>query len=293
MRFGVAVSGGPDSLALLLLAHALRPGLVEAATVDHGLRSESAGEAEQVARICGALGIPHCIIPVRLEPGNVQEAARKARYAGLGSWAAGRGLTSVATAHHADDQAETVLMRLNRASGLRGLAAIRAVTGVPTTGTQIFRPLLAWRKAELEQIVDDARLTAVRDPSNTDARFDRARLREGLAGADWLDPAAIARSAGHLADAARALGWAIDREWEERVREEEEAIVYSPTDAPQAIRLGILERMIVSTAGIVPRGGELAGLEERLRSGGKATLGSAVVEVKRGIWRVSPEPGRR
>lgn len=289
----MAVSGGPDSLALLLLAQAARPGKVEAATIDHGLRPESAAEAEGVGRICSALGVAHRIIPVRLEAGNVQDAARNARYAALGAWAAERGIAAVATAHHADDQAETVMMRLNRASGLRGLAAIRAITRLPDTGTQVLRPLLVWRKAELERIVDDAGLATITDPSNTDTRFDRARVRRGLADADWLDPGAVARSASHLADAALALDWAAEREWDQHVREEDGAFVYAPTDAPRAIRLRVLERMIVSAAGTTPRGGELAALAERLRGGGKATLGGAVIEMSRGAWRVQLEPARR
>lgn len=261
--------------------------------MDHGLRPQSAGEAAEVARVCAGLGIPHSTIPVSVAEGNMQEAARKARYAALGTWAADRGLVAVATAHHADDQAETVLMRLNRASGLRGLSAIRPTNGVPETGTLIVRPLLGWRKAELQRIVSDSGIAAVLDPSNTDSRFDRARVRAGLAAADWLDVASIARSAGHLAQAEQALGWAVEREWREQVSESGDGFVYRPTDAPEAIRLRILEMMIAFSGGALPRGGELAALSERLRAGGKATLGGAIVEVVRGVWKVQPEGARR
>lgn len=293
--FGIAVSGGPDSLALLLLAHAFKPGLIEAATVDHGLRAESAAEAAEVARICAGLCVPHRTLSVQVEKGNLQETARTARYAALGGWANERGLIAVATAHHADDQAETLLMRLNRASGLRGLASIRGTNWTPVgnRGTLIFRPLLHWRKAELEAIVADAGLAPVRDPSNTDMRFDRARVRAALAGADWLDPAAIARSASHLAAAELALNWAVDREWGEGVRAVGEGFAYGPTEAPDAIRLAVLERMIAFCGGTPPRGGELAALEDRLRRGGKATLGGTIMDVSRGEWTVRPEPGRR
>ena len=82
-KLGIAVSGGPDSLALLLLARAALPGRVEAATVDHGLRAESAQEADFVARLCGDLGIPHAILPVAVAPGNTQDRARQARYTAL------------------------------------------------------------------------------------------------------------------------------------------------------------------------------------------------------------------
>ena len=117
-RLGVAVSGGPDSLALLLLAQAAFPGLVEAATVDHRLRPESTIEALHVEDICARLGCPHAILDVEVPdgPAGLQAEARGARYRALGLWAEARGLPHVATAHHADDQAETVLMRLQRGS---------------------------------------------------------------------------------------------------------------------------------------------------------------------------------
>ena len=99
-RLGVAVSGGPDSVALLLLAHAALPGRVEAATVDHGLRPEAAGEARFVADLCATLGVPHAILAVTVEEDGdgIQAAARAARYAALGRWAGARGLAAIATA---------------------------------------------------------------------------------------------------------------------------------------------------------------------------------------------------
>ncbi|MEQ1639906.1 MAG: tRNA lysidine(34) synthetase TilS, partial [Novosphingobium sp.] len=202
-RLGVAVSGGPDSLALLLLAHAALPGRVAAATVDHGLRAESAAEAGFVADVCARLGVPHAILQVELAKGNVQAEARAARYAALAGWIAAAGLAALATAHHADDQAETLLLRLNRGSGVAGLAGVRAKGLIPGTRLPLLRPVLGWRRAELAKLV--AGLDAVQDPSNTDDRFDRARLRKALAGVDWLDASALAQSAAHLADADAAL----------------------------------------------------------------------------------------
>ncbi|HZU63565.1 MAG TPA: tRNA lysidine(34) synthetase TilS, partial [Novosphingobium sp.] len=145
-RLGLAVSGGPDSLALLLLAHAAWPGRVAAATVDHGLRPESAGEAAEVARICAGLGVAHATLPVSIGPGNIQTEARTARYAALAQWMAAEGLAALATAHHADDQAETLLLRLNRASGVAGLAGVRARALVPGSRLLLLRPLLGWRR---------------------------------------------------------------------------------------------------------------------------------------------------
>ena len=111
-RIGLAVSGGPDSLALLILAAAARPGQIEAATVDHGFRPEARDEAAMVAGICGKLGVPHTILTARwndVPTTAIQERARRERYRLLGYWADERGLGGLATAHHADDQAITAL----------------------------------------------------------------------------------------------------------------------------------------------------------------------------------------
>lgn len=213
----LAVSGGPDSTALLLLAASAFPGQVEAATVDHGLRPEAADEATDVARLCERIGIPHEVLKVDVAAGNIQAEARRARYAALAGWIERRGLSALVTAHHADDQAETLLLRLNRASGVAGLAGTRARGSVPGTQIPLLRPLLGWRRAELTAIVAAAGVEAAQDPSNLDDRFDRARLRKALAGADWLDVGAIAESASHLADADAALDWAARREWAECV----------------------------------------------------------------------------
>ena len=168
---GLAVSGGGDSLALLLLAHAALPGRVKAATVDHGLRPESADEADRVARYCAELGITHTTLSVSVARGNTQEQARKARYAALGDWAEENDLCALATAHQMDDQAETFLMRLNRGSGLAGLSAIRALGSVPSAPVRLVRPLLRWRRDELAAIVERFGWSAVDDPSNHDDRY--------------------------------------------------------------------------------------------------------------------------
>ncbi|HTM19329.1 MAG TPA: tRNA lysidine(34) synthetase TilS, partial [Kofleriaceae bacterium] len=155
-RLGLAVSGGPDSLALLLLAQAAIPGRFAVATVNHGLRPEAAGECAMVERVCGERGIPCVTLAVKTGAGNLQAAARAARYAALAEWAGREGLSAIATAHHADDQAETLLMRLNRASGLAGLAGVRARGVLPEGKLPLLRPLLRWRRAELAAVVTEA-----------------------------------------------------------------------------------------------------------------------------------------
>ena len=214
---GLAVSGGPDSLALLLLANAAFAGQVEAATVDHGLRAENADEAAVVAHICREMGVEHRVLRVEVAAGNLQAEARIARYTALAGWLEERKLAALATAHHGDDQAETLLLRLNRGSGVAGLAGVRARGVVPGTAIPLLRPLLGWRRGELADIVAAAGLAPAQDPSNTDDRFDRARLRKVLARAGWLDIPALAASAAHLADADAALDWAARREWAETV----------------------------------------------------------------------------
>lgn len=291
-KLGLAVSGGPDSVALLLLANAALPGAVEAATVDHGLRPGSAAEAAEVARLCAELGVPHAVLSVTVAPGNVQSEARVARYAALAEWASAREIDGLLTAHHADDQAETLLLRLNRASGVAGLAGTRARGQVPGTEMPLLRPLLAWRKAELEALVAKAGITAALDPSNADDRFDRARLRKALAEVDWLDVEAVAESAGHLADANAALDWAARREWSECVSTEGIGLTYRP-QAPRAIALRVLARIVAQMDGEEPRGGAVARLFDSLLAGQTASIGQLVVRPGRGVWSFMKAPARR
>ncbi len=288
----MAVSGGPDSLALLLLAHAALPGRVEAATVDHGLRPESAQEAAMVARACTALGVPHATLAVEVGEGNLQARAREARYAALAEWMTARGLAALATAHHADDQAETLLMRLNRGSGVAGLSGVRPRGEVPGTALLLLRPLLGWRRAELAAVVAAAGLTAAADPSNADPRFDRVRIRRALAGADWLDVAAVAESAGHLADADAALDWAARREWTEQVEHSGLGLTYRPR-APRAVALRVLARIVTELDGEEPRGGALARLFDSLVARQPASIGSLVARPLPEGWSFTRAPRRR
>ncbi len=291
-RLGLAVSGGPDSLALLVLAAAALPGRVSAATVDHGLRAESAAEAAHVAAICGDLDVPHETLAVAVEPGNVQSAARAARYAALEQWAVRHELAALATAHHADDQAETLLLRLNRASGVAGLAGVRARGTVPGTRLPLLRPLLGWRRAELADIVAAAGLDPVDDPSNRDDRFDRARLRKALAQADWLDVPALAQSAAHLADADSALQWAAAREWAEQVERGAMGITYRP-QAPRAVALRVLARIVTELDGEAPRGSAVARLFDTLLARQPASIGGLVARALPGGWSFARAPKRR
>ena len=291
-KLGVAVSGGPDSLALLLVAHAALPGRVEAATVDHGLRAESADEAAMVAGICAGLEVPHQTLTVEVPAGNVQSEARGARYAALAGWMAERGIEALATAHHADDQAETLLLRLNRGSGVAGLSGVRARGLVPGTRLPLVRPLLGWRRSELVQIVADAGLDPVMDPSNENDRFDRVRMRKALAGAEWLDVPALAQSAANLTDADAALEWAAAREWGEAVSKGPMGYTYRP-QAPRAIALRVLTRLVTELDGEAPRGSAVARLFDSLVARQPASIGGLVARAMPDGWSFTKAPKRR
>lgn len=290
-KLGIAVSGGADSLALLLLAHAALPGRIAAATVDHGLRPEAADEASLVAAICGGLGIPHAILAVTVEAGNVQAQARDARYAALAAWMEQAEIAALATAHHADDQAETLIQRLNRGSGAAGLAGVRGQGLVPRTRLPLVRPLLGWRRAELAQVVSGAGLEAVQDPSNQDDRFDRVRIRKALAGAGWLDISALALSAANLADADVALDWAAAREWAECVSKGPMGLVYRP-QAPRAVALRVLARIVTEMDGDAPRGSAVARLFETLLARQPASIGNLVARALPEGWSFTRAPRR-
>lgn len=293
-RLGVAVSGGPDSLALLLLAAAARPGMTEAATVDHGLRPESRSEADSVASICRGLGVPHSILRVEWdEPpkSNVQAAAREARYAELAAWATSHELVGVATAHHADDQAETLIMRLARGSGVGGLAGAQRSRRLAGE-VRLIRPLLGWRRAELRSIVDAAGLDAVDDPTNADERYDRTRARAMLQAAEWFDAERVAASASHLADAEQALQWIAATELAKRRSTDGPAVVVDPSDLPREIQRRLLLIAIRELSGTAPPGPDLAAALGSLIAGKTVTLAGLKLEGG-STWRLSAAPPRK
>jgi tRNA(Ile)-lysidine synthase len=296
-RIGVAVSGGPDSLALLLLAAAARPDQVEAATIDHGLRPEAPGEAAFVESVCSRLNVRHATLTARwseMPETAIQERARNKRYRLLGYWAEERGLDAIVTAHHAEDQAETVLMRLARGSGVRGLAGMRPRSVSPGAHIRLVRPLLGWRHAELEQICQAAGMEAVADPSNEDERFERVRVRRALAAMDWLDAGAVAHSAAILADADAALDWAAKIEWDDCVQEKRGSVIYRPSDAPHEIVRRVVGRAIrkLATEGeFEPRGAELSRLVSTLLEGGTGTLRGVLCRGG-AEWHFVPSPNR-
>lgn len=178
-RLGIALSGGSDSTALLLLTRSALPDVrLYAATVDHRLREGSTAEAEAAGQLCSSLGIPHEILPWEgwAGRGNLQDAARSARRALLSDWSERHGLEHVSLGHTQDDQAETVLLRLARGSGVDGLAAM--VPASSSHGVTWLRPLLALSRDALREYLRAEGQGWADDPSNDDSRFDRVKARQ-------------------------------------------------------------------------------------------------------------------
>lgn len=181
---GLAVSGGGDSMAMVAACAAMaavQGWELHVATVNHGLREEAADEAAMVSGLCARLGLPHKTLvwnhtgPV---DGNVMDAARRARYALLANWAAEGGISRVALAHTADDQAETVLMGLARASGPDGLCGLRP--NWLQDGVTFVRPLLGITRDELRKYLRESELAWVDDPTNDNPAYERSRMRHTL-----------------------------------------------------------------------------------------------------------------
>ena len=206
----VAVSGGADSVALLHLLLGLAPTWrlrLHALHVDHGLRAESAADAELVQALCARLGVPVDVATVAVDRrGSLEASARAARYAALEACAARLGADRIAVGHTADDQAETVLMRLLQGAGVRGLA------GIPPVRGRIVRPLIELRRPELEAELRRAGLSWVDDATNRDPKFLRNRIRHELLPllADSFNPE-VAPSLARLASLARETVSALDR----------------------------------------------------------------------------------
>ncbi len=224
----VAVSGGADSTALLYILTRLAPawGLrLHALHVDHGLREASAHEADVVRELGPRLGVPLEVVRVTVSRrGSLEEAARIARYAALEAHADRLGAQRIAVGHTADDQAETVLMRVLEGAGVRGLAAIPPVRG------RIVRPLLSARRAALVALLEEAGIGWIEDPSNADLKFVRNRIRHELlpvlAGAYDADVVialtGVARRAREAVEALERMG---TLELERLVHEDDGALI--------------------------------------------------------------------
>lgn len=208
----LAVSGGPDSIALMWLAARWRAALARgpdlvAVTVDHGLRPESAREAREVKHLARTLGVPHRTMRWSGEKpkSGVPAAARAARYRLLATVARRSGASHILTAHTRDDQAETLLMRLLRGSGISGLAAMARES--EREGVLLARPFLNISKSQLIATLEKAKIGYAEDPTNRDVSFTRPRIRNLIEelGAEGGDARNLARLASRLARANAAI----------------------------------------------------------------------------------------
>ncbi len=213
----LAVSGGPDSVALMWLASRWRRRLsrgprLHAVTIDHGLRTEAAREAREVKRLARALGLSHRTMRwTGAKPGSgVPAAARAARYLLLAKAAQEVGATHILTAHTRDDQAETLLMRLLRGSGIAGLSAMARES--EREGVRLARPFLDVPKSRLIATLRKAKLAFADDPTNSDVSFTRPRIRAVLPvlAAEGGDARTLARLALRMARANVAIEALVD-----------------------------------------------------------------------------------
>jgi tRNA(Ile)-lysidine synthase len=307
----LAISGGPDSMALLQLAadwraeDAARPPLF-AASVDHGLRPESRAEAQDVARAAQAFGVPHAILAWEGEKprAGLQERARAARYDLLVRHARAIGADSIVTAHHMDDQAETLLMRLSRGTGVAGLAGMRARSLVQ--GLALLRPLLSVRKADLIEVCEASGLAFAQDASNLDPRFARVRMRR-LAAALAREGLTVERL-HELARRAQRADEALDLV----ARHVAQRLCVTPS--PEGLNLSlralagepeeiVLRVLLLATQGVAPTPVRLGRFEAgcarllgALRAGEALsfTLAGALWRLDRdGTLRIAAEPARR
>ncbi|MGY2809320.1 MULTISPECIES: tRNA lysidine(34) synthetase TilS [unclassified Bradyrhizobium] len=313
----LAVSGGPDSVALMWLAARWRRALAQgprlvAVTVDHGLRPEAAREARDVKRLARSLELPHHTLRwTGPKPGTgVPAAARAARYRLLAQAARKHGATHILTAHTRDDQAETLLMRMLRGSGVAGLSAMARET--ERDGVLLTRPLLDISKAQLIATLQKARISFADDPTNRDRSFTRPRLRAlmPMLAEEGGDARNLARLAARIARANAALEVLVDgAEHYLALKSEDnsgagfDAALFAVM--PEEIRVRLLKRAIdrVGHEGPAELGKVetlLAAMDEALdgtlgkrESRLKQTLAGAVISIAAGRIRIGPAPPRR
>jgi len=281
-RVAVAVSGGADSMALaLLLVHWARSNTVtvHALTVDHCLRDAAADEAKQVGLWMSAAKIPHTTLQwdegraYRSRPGSAQGAARDARYALMLNWCAENEVSHLFLAHHADDQAETFLLRLSRGSGVDGLAAMAPLS--ERGGVFLARPLLGLAKARLIAFCEEVGQPWVEDPSNQDRAYTRVRFRAAreVLEREGLSTDRLLATADHMRRARAALDYYVDALLRQACAWDKCGVgrVSLPAllAAPEEIGLRALAAILQIASGQVyrPRFDRLQRLYESLRSG--------------------------
>jgi tRNA(Ile)-lysidine synthase len=309
----LAVSGGPDSTALLVLAARWaasfkRKTKLIAVTIDHGLRVESKREAAGVAKLARSLKVPHQTLKWtgKKPKTGLQQAARQARYRLLGDAARKVAAAHILTAHTLDDQAETVLIRLLRGSGMTGLGAMARFTKLPGFGDiHLIRPLLEIPKARLIATLTSAKISFAEDPSNRNPQFTRARLRELMPqlAAEGLDARRLALLASRLKRADAAIDAVVDQALAVLALEAPGGVAFEARGffvLPAEIGLRLLGRAVsqIGDEGPVELGkleALKAALDAAQKAGGRfrRSLAGALVTLGGGKIAVEKAPARR
>ncbi|MCT4333087.1 tRNA lysidine(34) synthetase TilS [Paracoccus sp. YLB-12] len=291
---GVAVSGGGDSIALMHIVADWACGRrVMIATVDHGLREASAAEAHQVHRAALALGLQHATLLWQRDTttGNLMASARDARLRLLSGWAQRNDLPAVVLGHTRDDQAETLMMRLERGSGIDGLAGM--ADWRDAFGMRWLRPMLDVGREELRDWLRRRGIGWIDDPSNDNDDFDRIRIRKAIASID-LDTVALARAAQHIGAARDALAhYAAEAASEAVIENGRILLPRRPLrDAPTEIRRRLLVAACrwITGADYPPRRATLLHALQALASGSRVTLDGALIEPAGDRIRIGREP---
>lgn len=263
-----------------------------AATVDHGLRPDSADEAAAAGAAAGRLGIPHEVLHWENRPqeGNLQAQARAARYDLLCSWARRHGIPVLALGHTADDQAETVLMRMARASGVTGLSGMAERR--TRDGVTLLRPLLDVTRSELRRYLEARGIDWAEDPSNEDTRFERVRVRQALEQLAplGLTPGVIAKVARNMGKAREALDWYVFLAARDLVHVQAGAVVMCQRKfrtLPGEISHRLLVRAFQWTSGAAypPRRVPMEKAVLAARNGSSVTLaGCRLVSTAKQVW---------
>lgn len=276
----VACSGGPDSQALLHVLKALEPShgcALIAAGVDHGLRAEAARELDLAEQLANGLGLPFVRLRVTVAPGSsLQAEARRARYEALLACARERGATRVAVGHSLDDQAETVLARLVRGTGIEGLSAI-----APRRADGVVRPLIDAERALVHRYVAEAGIAVASDPSNEDPRFLRVRIRRQLLPLLARENPRATQLLAHLADDAREGGEALSALADSLLSQARSGSVDLDVlrGAKGPVRRRALRRWAEQATGATLQRDHILALERMLAVGGEVRLPGGVVAV--------------
>ncbi len=310
----VAVSGGPDSMALLCLLSGLshiggKSIKIHALTVDHALRPESAKEAKKVEKwVKGWSNVTHHTLkwsgpkPAKA----IMEKARDMRYSLLYKWCHENGVNQLWLAHHEMDQVETFLFRLAKGSGLDGLAGMESISRYRKTDLMLMRPLLECSKELIEEFCRVRGVSFVKDPTNVDLSYARARLRRSLPvlEAEGLTQKRLSLTSQRMARARDALDFYTEKLLRKTVtlKKNGSAIIDMAAlgDAPLDIRIRLIRKTLV-TLGEDGYGPRLEALEERLEamfddfeSAKKFTLGNYLFspERKKSTLTIAPEKKR-